>query len=394
MLEQFQIKDHSMVARPPRTAIGLFAGIGGFELGFRRAGIDAVMLCENDPAARSVLTARFPDVCLTDDVCELKALPKADLLAAGFPCTDLSQAGRTAGIFGRQSGLVEQIFRLLATADPRMHVILENVPFMLSLSRGSAMALVVERLEALDFRWAYRVVDTRSFGLPQRRRRVVLVASRTLDPADVVLTDDRGSPAEIGEGAMAGFYWTEGNRGLGWTDEGVPPLKGSSGLGIASPPAIWLRGHPVFVTPDLRDAEALQGFPRGWTKAVQPDRARWKLVGNAVSVPVAEWLARRLQRPGKYRPDGESRLVDAAKWPSAARGARGERFAVSVSEWPLRKRYRPLSQFLREDGAPLSQRAAAGFLKRATASSLHFEEGFLKSLKRYLDVELEAATAP
>ena len=290
-----QMNEHRRVRHVPSdmaalaSSIGLFAGIGGFEVGFARAGIKAVMLCENDSAAMTVLSAKFPQVRLEGDIHDLEVLPRAGLLAAGFPCADLSQAGRVEGIAGRQSGLVEQVFRLLQTADPGMHVILENVPFMLSLDRGRGMTLIVERLEELGFRWAYRVVDTRSFGLPQRRRRVFLVASQVLDPENVLLADDRGSRTDLHQGRMAGFYWTEGNRGLGWTEEGVPPLKSGSGIGLATPPAVWNRGHggvrPDFFTPDVRDAEALQGFPRGWTAAVRSQGARWRLVGNAVSVP-------------------------------------------------------------------------------------------------------------
>jgi len=373
----------------PQTAIGLFAGIGGFEVGFRRAGFHAAMLCETDSEARSVLALKFPEARLVGDVHDLEALPPTDLLAAGFPCADLSQAGRTKGIVGPQSGLIDQVFRLLHTSDPSMDVILENVPFMLSLDHGKAMTTIIERIEGLGFRWAYRIVDTRSFGLPQRRRRVFLFASRTVDPARVLLADDRGLPTESRSEGMAGFYWTEGNRGVGWTDEGVPPLKSGSGLGLASPPAVWLRegdgDRPRFFTPNIRDAEALQGFRRGWTAAAKSEGARWKLVGNAVSVPVAEWLGRRIRHPGVFRPAGEAHLPNGSKWPVAARGGEGQRFSVPVSAWPLKRKYRLLSHFLREDGTPLSQRAAAGFLKRASASSLRFEEGFLQSLRQYVD---------
>ena len=89
---------------------GLFAGIGGIELGFHRAlgtSVETVMLCESWAPAQQVLAARFPEAEITPDVRELKQLPDdLDVLTAGFPCTDLSQAGRTAGITGAQSGLV------------------------------------------------------------------------------------------------------------------------------------------------------------------------------------------------------------------------------------------------------------------------------------------------
>jgi site-specific DNA-cytosine methylase len=74
----------------PLSVVGLFAGIGGFELGFQRSGHEATMLCEVWEPAQNVLRTRFPDVPLEPDVRELRSLPASDVVAAGFPCTDLS----------------------------------------------------------------------------------------------------------------------------------------------------------------------------------------------------------------------------------------------------------------------------------------------------------------
>src|SRR5262245_8961594 len=136
------------------TVAGLFAGVGGIELGMHRAGHRSVLLCEIDPGARCVLEERFPGVPLKTDVRELKDLPSVDVLAAGFPCQDLSQAGQTAGIQGKHSGLVEHIFRLLGSRKrgPRWLVI-ENVSFMLQLDRGKAMRYLVDELESRGFAW-------------------------------------------------------------------------------------------------------------------------------------------------------------------------------------------------------------------------------------------------
>src|SRR3954451_13463087 len=101
------------VDKPSPTSVGLFAGIGGIELGLHAAGFETVLLSENDPAARAVLEHRFPGVLLHGDIRTLNELPDVEVIAGGFPCQDLSQAGRTAGIRGRNSGLVGEVFRLL-----------------------------------------------------------------------------------------------------------------------------------------------------------------------------------------------------------------------------------------------------------------------------------------
>lgn len=369
--------------------VGLFAGIGGLERGLQRAGHEARLLCENDPAARAVLSSRFPNITLHDDVRTLRSLPHGTtLLVGGFPCQDLSQAGKTTGIAGARSGLVGEVFRLLATHDVPW-VLLENVPFMLHLGRGEAMHLITSALDELGYNWAYRVIDARAFGLPQRRRRVYLLASRTGNPRSILFADEVEAPDEWEnerDSVAHGFYWTEGIRGLGWAVDAIPTLKGGSTIGIPSSPAVLFSDGRVG-TPGIRDAERLQGFPSNWTKpaeAVARKGARWKLIGNAVSVPAATWIGRRLARPGRPKVFPTSSLNELLPWPTAAWSVDGERAQVHVSEWPVRRHYRSLEQFLRYEPSPLSEKATAGFLGRAERSSLHFPSGFLEALRLHL----------
>jgi DNA (cytosine-5)-methyltransferase 1 len=380
-------------------AVGLFAGIGGIELGLQRAGWSTSLLCEVDPAASRVLADRFPGTPLVSDVRTLRALPKADLVTAGFPCQDLSQAGTTAGITGARSGLVDEVFRLLSKRrSTPTWLLLENVPFMLHLDRGRAMAHLTARLGELGFAWAYRVVDTRAFGLPQRRQRVILVASRTEDPRPVVLAE-QASPNEPAprRGAACGFYWTEGLRGLGWAVDAVPTLKGGSTVGIPSPPAIWFPDGSI-ATPDVRDAERLQGFPADWTAraSVEPSRRngpRWKLVGNAVSVPVAQWIGERLVAHG-HRPVAAGRVIEPGeRWPRAAWGHRDEVRAVESNPWPRRHPYQSLATFLESPTTPLSTRALSGFLSRARRSTLRFPDGLLQAVEDAIDATARAEDA-
>lgn len=372
---------------------GLFAGIGGLESGLHAAGHSTVMLCEVWSPARAVLAARFPGVPMEGDVRELGGLPDdVDVVAAGFPCTDLSQAGRTAGIGGAQSGLVSHVFRLIDRSHPQW-LVLENVRNMLPLNGGRAMQLLVTELEQRGYAWAYRLVDSRFTGVPQRRQRVLLVASRTRDPRGVLLCDDSGEPgSEHFSSDTFGFYWTEGLRGLGWARDAIPTLKGGSTIGIPSPPGIWIPAAPVgqqLVTPSVEDGEALQGFPRGWTAAAtSPGRksARWKLVGNAVTTGVAEWLGRRLAEPGSYDQAEAEPLRAGDRWPNAAWGGNSQRWRSRVSMWPEQRPYTHLLALLdREQLTPLSYRATAGFLERTQRAKLRFDPDFIVAVKNHAD---------
>lgn len=164
------------------TLVELFAGIGGFSCGFDRAGVRTVAAVEIDPAARSVFSAHFPGAVLFDDVREvggddLRAtgfVPERGVITAGWPCQDISRAGRESGLAGERSGLFYEVVRLLEELSPRWFV-LENVPRLLSINGGRDMGAVVGALADCGYGFAYRVLDASGFGVPQKRRRVFFV---------------------------------------------------------------------------------------------------------------------------------------------------------------------------------------------------------------------------
>jgi DNA (cytosine-5)-methyltransferase 1 len=239
----------------------------------------------------------------------------------------------------------------------------------------------------MGYHWAYRVVDSYSFGLPQRRERVFLVASLEGHPEDVLLSDDvpLERPKTDLQRFAHGFYWTEGTSGLGWAVDSVPTLKNGSTIGIPSPPAILMPNGSI-VKPDIRDAERMQGFDADWTlpaEQVSRSSMRWSLVGSAVSVPISRWIGKRLYQPGRF--DG-ARCFDfpeAGKLPKSALGDKTGRCAVRIGIDALGTRPEHLKTFLRFPGVPLSPRATEGFYARALKAKLNFADGFLEAVDQH-----------
>lgn len=377
-----------MTVGPVLHTVGLFAGVGGMERGLENAGHRTIMLVENAPTATEVLRARFPDSKLEEDVRDLLALPAdTELVTAGFPCQDLSSVGQKIGIRGKRSSLVSEVFRLIDSADVPW-VLLENVPFLLHLQKGHAMKLITSALAERGYHWAYRVVDSEALGLPQRRRRLFIVASRDAEPWNVLLSDEGERPDDpVWSDVACGFYWTEGMRALGWAVNAIPPLKSGSTVGVPSPPAIVFPNGEI-ATPDLRDAERLQGFPVDWTEpaeTVAKPGFRWQLVGNSVSVPVAGWIGRKLRNPSVYDNSEDAPLKRGDRWPAAAWGtSEGEAFRSPASVYPCWVERPGLEAFLEFPTKPLSVRAACGFLKRTRKGSLRFKEGFLEAIEAHI----------
>lgn len=373
----------------------LFAGIGGLELGLSKSGHRATLLCEINPSARAVLKSRFAGVPLVNDVRDRETLlasiqPDSNLLTAGFPCTDISQAGLTLGFSGKQSGLIVDVLDLIR-ARPFDSILIENVPNWRFLHSGQYLASVLDRLEKMGYRWAYRVIDALAFGLPQRRQRVFLFATKTGDPREVLFHGSH-QPVDVEyrlKQSAHGFYWTEGNRGLGWGEDCIPTLKGGSGLGIPSSPAILLPDGRI-ITPDIRDAERLQGFPIGWTDIPIEDappihhRRRWALVGNAINVEVAKWIGKNLRDRKPYTGDAGFKCEMSTSFPQAAWFDGANRYRVELSTWPVRRERRSLAEFLKFEGKSLSHRATQGFYSRASKSSLRFVDGFLPAVERHM----------
>lgn len=353
------------------NSVSLFSGVGGFDLGFENAGIKTSLFCEQDKKCQSVLQYRWPNTPIHDNVETLtKELlsDNIDVLHGGFPCQDVSYAGRRTGLEGSRSKLFWEFHRILDDIKPRWFVI-ENVVGLLSSNGGQDMGAVIGALVDSGYGVAYRVLDAQWFGVAQRRRRVFIVGylGDWRPPAEVLALQQgcsgdiekvrrerkktsRSVAACLNSGGNTGGFRTEPGEHLvayvktaragahpkdghqrpeNWEEGNVAPTLTAFDMGDvrATTLALNLNQDPVsgVISPALGvefkigafgnfgvrrltpiECERLQGFPDDWTlyssagKNV-PDTSRYKMMGNAVCVNVAEWIGRRIV---EYSNDG------------------------------------------------------------------------------------------
>jgi DNA (cytosine-5)-methyltransferase 1 len=171
------------------TGVSLFAGVGGFDLAMERNGVKVVATVEIDKKCNEVLAKQFPNSKqFTDvktvtgkDLLDVGFNPTNGIITGGFPCQDLSVAGKRAGLAGERSGLFWEIRRLVEETQTEWFI-LENVPGLLSSNGGKDFGIVLGEMAELGYSVGWRVLDAQYFGVPQRRRRVFIVGSRTGGP--------------------------------------------------------------------------------------------------------------------------------------------------------------------------------------------------------------------
>jgi DNA (cytosine-5)-methyltransferase 1 len=153
----------------------LFAGIGGFDLGFERAGMQCKWQVEIDPYCQRVLAKHWPDVRRHDDV---RTFPpgdaddwRVDVICGGFPCQDISDAGKQAGIDGDRSGLWREYARIIRVLRPS-YVVVENVSALLDRGLGRVLSDLAE--SGYDAEWD--CLPAFAFGAPHLRDRVFVIA--------------------------------------------------------------------------------------------------------------------------------------------------------------------------------------------------------------------------
>lgn len=291
-----------------------FAGIGGFDLGFEQAGMKTLWQCEIKPFCQDVLSYHWPNVPKATDIRQVQAedIPAARVWAGGFPCQDISLArmGRRDGLNGTQSGLFFEFARLIEGGRPEF-VVLENVAGLLSSNQGRDFGLVIRTLADLGYGVAWRVLDSRHFGIPQSRTRIFIVGSlRGPETAAAVLFEpecgDRDSEKGRSDGkkTISPFKISVGNSKQGFVKKLAHCLYAESARHTGTD---WSRNYVAYPNEGLvrrltpLETERLQGFPDGWTnvsKSIQDleklDSARYHACGNAVTVNVVEWIGARI----------------------------------------------------------------------------------------------------
>lgn len=282
-----------------------FAGIGGFDLGLERAGMDVVFQCEINPFCQRVLSTRWPDVPLHDDITTLRArdIPPSDIWTGGFPCQDVSLAnqGKRKGLKGERSGLFYAFAELVEERRPSW-IVLENVPGLLNSHNGEDFRTVVGRLDELGYGVSWRVLDAKYFGTPQRRRRVYVVASRgSLRSGEVLF--ERGSDQTVARAGLGSKDLASRRTQPGVGDSSLYAIQHAS-IGRspqAGPQAKGFRNDGETYTLDSRgssDVVCATHAPFRVREASRVSREldsnRFRAVGNAVCVPIVEWIGKRI----------------------------------------------------------------------------------------------------
>lgn len=296
------------------TVGSLFSGIGGLDLGLERAGMQVLWQCEIDPYCRRVLEKHWPEVTRYDDIREITGdeVGYTDVLAGGFPCQDVSTAGKRAGIKeGTRSGLWAEYARLIGEIKPRW-VIIENVPGLLSVDSGRGMGTVLYDLAVRGYDAEWDCISAASVGALHRRDRIFIVAHAN---GSGHLHGQAGKlPAEAGEHALgepiASCEDVADADGILFYRSGTPRNgryePANSGEAAPHADAAGLEGQ----RPEYRLFPEGGPCPRiasgGWW-AAEPDVGRvahgipgrvdrLRALGNAVVPQVAEYIGRLIVR--------------------------------------------------------------------------------------------------
>ena len=301
------------------TLGSLFDGLGGWQLAAIRAGIKPLWSSEIDTFCRQITARHFPDTIQLGDINSISDAPKVDIITASSPCQDLSVAGKRSGINGQRSGLFFKAVELVRRIRPAIFV-WENVPGVLNVNGGKDFATILSQITASDIpipecgfanagvvdfsggQLAYRILDAQYFGVPQRRRRIFLVADFTGRRAAEILFERKGLRRDIATDTKSkcdtpphsacGIDRAAFNQGVNalYKPQFTPEM--STTLTARGASAVAVNGIIRRLTPV--ECERLQGLPDDWTQGIS-DTRRYKALGNGLAQPCADFICRRIK---------------------------------------------------------------------------------------------------
>lgn len=294
-----------------------FAGIGGFDVAFEKQGFTTALLCEINPFCNQILNRHWPNVQKVGDINTIteSEIPDSEVWCGGFPCQDISVArgaSERLGLKGKRSGLFYRFAELIELKMPEA-VIIENVAGLFTSNKGRDFGVILQTLSSLGYAVAWRLLNSRYFGVPQSRTRVYLCCWRN-NPIKAlnVMFDTQGAAKPTNE--RTDFITEESNPN---EYPKVPKvaycLAASSGRHTGTD---WSRTYVVCENGVRRlspvESERLQGFPDNWTSPSEEsvfdeniNTLRYTAIGNAVSVPVVGWIANRLRIQLNNKPVAE-----------------------------------------------------------------------------------------
>lgn len=275
--------------------LDLFSGIGGFSLGLERAGMQTVAFCEVDPVCRQVLKKHWPDVPIFEDVKTLSVKDihdTIDVICGGFPCQDISFAGKGAGLAGERSGLWYEYHRLIEEIHPR-YVIIENVAAL----RSRGLDEVLRCLSALGYDAEWHCIPAKAVGAPHQRDRIWIMAYPNNSGSRTPENDPNAVRSQIIQG------WE--NESLSWSSGCSQTLANAEQQGSQGRLHWWAHAEQQGELGYLGRCSSMDGQPIENWWAVEPAVGRvangvsgrthrLKQLGNAVVPQIPELIGRAI----------------------------------------------------------------------------------------------------
>lgn len=299
------------------TLGSIFDGIGGWQLAAIRAGIKPIFSSEIDEFCCKITRRHFPKTIQLGDLKAISDAPQADIITAGSPCTDLSIAGKREGIKGEQSSLFFKAVELVRRLKPRFFI-WENVTGAFTSNSGNDFRTVVEEIlqepVPLPRHWsnaglvdgrncqiAWRTLDAQYWGVPQRRKRIFLIADFRgrsageilFEPASLSRDSAQSKSTQSQSAARPAYGIGRDAFNQGANAKFKPTIERDL------QPPLTARGAAAVATNVVRrltplECERLQGLPDGWTQGGS-DTARYRALGNAMAQPCADFILRQIK---------------------------------------------------------------------------------------------------